>query len=58
VNFHTKNPIMPRSATPPATDRPMMEPVPRPESGAGDEEVWVGLAEEVPAVKVWITVDV
>jgi hypothetical protein len=31
VNFHTKNPIMPMRATPPATDIPIMEPVLRPE---------------------------
>jgi hypothetical protein len=51
---------MPRSATPPATDRPMMEPVPRPEeSGLAVGEDWVGLVEVVvPSVKVCITVDV
>ena len=31
VNFHTKNAIIPITATPPATARPMIEPVPRPE---------------------------
>lgn len=30
VNFQIKNEMMPMTATPPATERPTMEPVPRP----------------------------
>lgn len=30
VNFQIKNEMMPITATPPATERPTMEPVPRP----------------------------
>lgn len=30
VNFQIKNEMMPMTATPPATERPIMEPVPRP----------------------------
>jgi hypothetical protein len=29
VNFHTKKAMMPITATPPATERPMIEPVPK-----------------------------
>ncbi len=31
VNFHTMKPMIPKSATPPATDRPMIVPVLTPE---------------------------
>lgn len=30
VNFHTKKPMIPMTAMPPATDMPMMGPIPRP----------------------------
>lgn len=45
VNFHTKNAMMPITATPPATDIPMIEPVLRPEVSSG-EAVGVADAEE------------
>ncbi len=35
VNFQTKNAIIPIKATPPATDKPMIEPVPKPEESEG-----------------------
>jgi hypothetical protein len=35
VNFQTKNAMIPIKATPPATDKPMIEPVPRPEESEG-----------------------
>ena len=35
VNFHMKKATTPMTATPPATDKPMIEPVPRPESEEG-----------------------
>ncbi len=38
VNFQTKNAMTPRMATPPATDKPMMEPVPSPESDGDDDD--------------------
>jgi len=42
VNFQTKNAMMPITATPPATDIPMIEPVLRPEVSSG---VTVALAD-------------
>jgi len=45
VNFHTKKAMMPITATPPATDIPMIEPVLRPEVSSG-ETVGVADAEE------------
>lgn len=56
VNFQTKKATTPMRATPPATDRPTIEPVPRPESvvgGAGAaDDVLEGAAE---LVKVTMT---
>jgi len=60
VNFHTKNAMIPITATPPATDIPTIEPVPRPESPPPFEaaEVAEGAAEleEVPTETVTMTV--
>lgn len=38
VNFQTKNETMAITATPPATERPMIEPVPKPLELLGDDD--------------------
>jgi hypothetical protein len=46
VNFQIKKPTMPMSATPPATERPTMEPVDNPESSSlGGEDAELEGAE-------------
>jgi len=57
VNFQTKKATTPMTAMPPATDKPMIEPVPRPEEsdeggGAAAADVELGEAE---LVKVTVT---
>jgi hypothetical protein len=64
VNFHTKKPTMPRTASPPATDRPIIVPVPTPPpesllallAGAVEDEVGVLLSETTTVAVDWITV--
>ena len=57
VNFQTKKAMTPMRATPPATDKPTIEPVPRPESEeggvGGDDELELGAEAEL--VKVTTT---
>lgn len=53
VNFQTKNEMMPITATPPATERPMMEPVPRPPELLEDDEDCV--LDEVALLGVDVT---
>jgi hypothetical protein len=59
VNFQTKKPMMPRTATPAATDIPMMEPVDRPPSPSSDPD-WLVVAAAAEAVEVpvpdWVVV--
>jgi hypothetical protein len=50
VNFHTMKPTMQMTVIAPATDMPMIEPIPRPPLlllEAGD--VWDGLADAAPS---------
>jgi hypothetical protein len=54
VNFQTKKPMIPMTATPPATDMPTIEPVERPfETGFGGSE---GTGLEEPGGADWGTV--
>jgi len=55
VNFQTKKAMTPRRATPPATDKPTIEPVPRPESEEGGVGGDDGLELEVEAELVKVT---
>src|SRR5258707_1354480 len=65
VNFHMKKATTPMTATPPATDKPIIEPVPRPESEEGGrasggavelgetELVWVTTTSELIVTRPW-----
>jgi hypothetical protein len=59
VNFQTKKPIMPRTATPAATDIPMMEPVERPPPPSSDPD-WLVVAAAAEAEELsvggWVEV--
>lgn len=54
VNFHMKKATTPMTATPPATDKPIIEPVLRPESEEGGR-VSGGAVELGEAELVWVT---
>jgi hypothetical protein len=47
VNFQIKNEMMPMTATPPATERPIIEPVPMPLELLAEDSVLDGLALDV-----------
>jgi hypothetical protein len=55
VNFQTKNEMIAMTATPPATDRPMIEPVPRPLE-LSEDDVWLADGEELETDGVNTTV--